>query len=68
MRCIRGITCETVQNLSLVKYPAHTISKPVVGSAARRVVVAVKEGKMITNVHAKATAARIAKRHAQSKK
>lgn len=44
-----------------MKYPSHTISKPVKGSAAKKVVAAVKEGKVIANAHSRATAARIAK-------
>ncbi len=44
-----------------MKYPSHTISKPLVGSAAKKVVSAVREGKVLSNRDAKATAARIAK-------
>jgi hypothetical protein len=51
-----------------MKYPNYTISQPVVGSAAKRIVTAVKGGKTISNVHVKATATRIAKRHVKASK
>ena len=45
-----------------MKYPLRTNSKPAVGSAAKKILTAIKEGKIITNRDAEATAKRIAKR------
>lgn len=51
-----------------MKYPEHTVTKPLTGSAATMVVKAVKEGRVIANAQAKSTATRIAKQYVQSQK
>lgn len=43
-----------------MKYPLHTVSQPVVGSEAEKIINAIKSGKSISNAAAIATAKRIA--------
>ena len=42
-----------------MKYPLNTVSKPVVGSQAKRLLKAVREGKPLANAAAQATINRI---------
>jgi hypothetical protein len=51
-----------------MKYPEHTISTPVLGKQADRIIDAIKTGKEITNPQREATIQRILKaREAQTK-
>lgn len=45
-----------------MKYPLHTVSQPVVGSEAEKIINAIKSGESISNPEIVATAKRIAER------
>jgi hypothetical protein len=51
---------------SLMKYPFHTQSKPVVGEEARKLIEAIEAGQSVTNERALALAKRIADRRHQA--
>ncbi|MFM7885537.1 MAG: hypothetical protein ACKPCM_02330 [Pseudanabaena sp.] len=50
-----------------MKYPFYTLSKPVVGSEAKKLALAIKTGGSISNEAAIATAKRIAERRKNRK-
>ena len=50
-----------------MQYPFYTLSKPVVGSEARKLALAIKSGGSVSNEAAIATAKRIAERRKKRK-
>ncbi len=46
-----------------MKYPEHTVSKPVTGSEAKELIAAIDSGSYVANEAARATIERIATRH-----